>query len=167
MKSHSTLAPLAGKAASAGTKSFLVVSCKLRPSIGDLGPDQKLFLNIHPRTISDPHFVRGETMRLIGEMGLKPSSIVFEITERHCIKDFPNFNKTLEHYRSQGYMVAVDDAGSGFSSLQSIAEIRPDFIKIDMSLVRDINLNSIKRVLLETFINFAEKNWLRHYCRGH
>jgi len=126
-------------------------------NLGDLGPDQKLFLNIHPRTISDPSFVRGETMRMIGEMGLKPSSIVFEITERHCIEDFPNFHKTLEHYRSQGYMVAVDDAGSGFSSLQSIAEIRPDFIKIDMSLVRDINLNSIKRALLETFITFAEK----------
>jgi len=126
-------------------------------NLGDLGPDQKLFLNIHPRTISDPNFVRGETMRLIGEMGLKPSSIVFEITERHCIRDFPNFNKTLEHYRSQGYMVAVDDAGSGFSSLQSIAEIRPDFIKIDMSLVRDINLHYIKRALLETFITFAEK----------
>lgn len=126
-------------------------------NLGDLGPDQKLFLNIHPRTISDPNFVKGETMRLIGEMGLKPSNIVFEITERHCIKDFPNFNKTLEHYRSQGYMVAVDDVGSGFSSLQSIAEIRPNFIKIDMSLVRDINLSSIKRALLETFITFAEK----------
>jgi EAL domain-containing protein (putative c-di-GMP-specific phosphodiesterase class I)/GGDEF domain-containing protein len=125
--------------------------------LGDLGPDQKLFLNIHPRIISDPNFVRGETMRLIGEMGLKPSNIVFEITERYCIKDFPNFNKTLEHYRSQGYMVAVDDVGSGFSSLQSIAEIRPDFIKIDMSLVRDINLNYVKRTLLETFITFAEK----------
>ncbi|GAV22400.1 GGDEF domain-containing protein [Carboxydothermus pertinax] len=126
-------------------------------NLGRLGPDQKLFLNIHPRTISDPNFVRGETMRLIEEMGLKPSSIVFEITERHSINDFPNFNKTLEHYRSQGYLVAVDDVGSGFSSLESIAEIRPDFIKIDKSLIRDINLNPIKRSLLETFITFAEK----------
>lgn len=126
-------------------------------NLGNLGRDQKLFLNIHPRTISDPNFVKGETLRLVRETGLSPSNIVFEITERHSIKDFSYFNKTLEHYRSQGFMVAVDDAGSGFSCLESIAEIRPDFIKIDMSLVRGIHLNPVKRSLLETFITFAEK----------
>lgn len=123
----------------------------------ELGPDQKLFINIHPRTISDPNFVQGETLKLIREVGLKPRNIVFEITERHSINDFSCFNKTLEHYRSQGFLVAVDDAGSGFSCLQSIAEIRPDFIKIDMSLIRGIHTNPVKRALLETFVTFAEK----------
>lgn len=125
--------------------------------LGELGPDHKLFVNIHPRTISDPNFVRGETLKLIREVGLKPRNIVFEITERHSINDFACFNKTLEHYRSQGFLVAVDDAGSGFSCLQSIAEIRPDFIKIDMSLVKGIHINPVKRALLETFVTFAEK----------
>ena len=123
----------------------------------ELGPEQKLFLNIHPRTISDPNFVRGETLKLIREVGLQPHNIVFEITERHSIKDYSCFNKTLEHYRSQGFLVAVDDAGSGFSCLQSIAEIRPDFIKIDMSLVRGIHGNPVKRALMETFVTFADK----------
>lgn len=125
--------------------------------LGEIGPDQKLFINIHPRTISDPSFVRGETMKLIEEAGLKPINIVFEITERHSIHDFSLFNKTLEHYRNQGFLVAVDDAGSGFSCLQSIAEIRPDYIKIDMSLIRGIHTNAVKRSLLETFVIFAEK----------
>ncbi|MCL6479986.1 MAG: EAL domain-containing protein [Peptococcaceae bacterium] len=125
--------------------------------LGELGSEQKLFLNIHPRTISDPNFVRGETLKLIREVGLKPRNIVFEITERHSINDFSRFNKTMEHYRSQGFLVAVDDAGSGFSCLQSIAEIRPDFIKVDMSLVRGIHDNPVKRALLETFVTFAEK----------
>jgi len=125
--------------------------------LGELEPDHKLFLNIHPRTISDPNFVRGETLKLIREVGLKPRNIVFEITERHSINDFACFNKTLEHYRSQGFLVAVDDAGSGFSCLQSIAEIRPDFIKIDISLVKGIHINPVKRALLETFVTFAEK----------
>lgn len=125
--------------------------------LGRLGADQKLFLNIHPRSLGDPNFVRGETIKLIKEMGLNPCNVVFEITERHCIDDFACFNKTLEYYRSQGFLVAVDDAGSGFSCLQSIAEIRPDFIKIDMSLVRGIHTNRVKRALLETFTTFAEK----------
>lgn len=125
--------------------------------LGEIGPDQKLFINIHPRTINDPNFVRGETIKLIKEAGLKPVNIVFEITERHSIHDFSYFNKTLEHYRNQGFLVAVDDAGAGFSCLQSIAEIRPDFIKIDMSLIRGIHTNAVKRSLLETFVIFAEK----------
>lgn len=126
-------------------------------SVGDLGQEQKLFLNIHPRTICDPNFVKGETIKLISAMGVKPSNIVFEITERHSIKDFSYFNRTLEHYRNQGFMVAIDDAGSGFSCLQSIAEIKPDYIKLDMSLIRNISQNTVKRCLIETFINFAEK----------
>jgi len=125
--------------------------------LGGLAADQKLFLNIHPRSLGDPGFVKGEAIKLIKEAGLNPRNVVFEITERHCIDDFSCFNKTLEYYRGQGFLVAVDDAGAGFSCLQSIAELRPDFIKIDMSLVRGIHNNRVKRALLETFTTFAEK----------
>ena len=125
--------------------------------LGAVEPHQKVFLNIHPSTVRDPNFVRGETMAVVRQVGLRPDNVVFEVTERHCIVDFVGFNRALEHYRSQGYLVAVDDVGSGFSSLQSIAEIRPDFIKIDMSLVRGINANPVKRALVETFTSLAEK----------
>jgi CBS domain-containing protein len=53
--------------------------------------------------------------------------------------------------------VAVDDVGCGFSNLQSIAEIRPDYIKIDMSLVRGIHKDGVKTALMETFVTFAAK----------
>lgn len=122
-----------------------------------LGPDEKLFLNIHPQTIRDPHFTNGETLKLIRKIGIDPRNVVFEITERHLIKDYTGFNKILQHYRNQGFMVAVDDAGSGFSCLQSIAEISPDYIKIDMSLVKDIHKKPVNRALIETFVTFADK----------
>ncbi|GAB6158437.1 bifunctional diguanylate cyclase/phosphodiesterase [Desulfotomaculum varum] len=118
---------------------------------------QKLFLNIHPQTINDPQFVKGETMKLLKESPLSPHNLVFEITERQGIHDFHQFNKTLAHYRNQGYKVAVDDAGAGFSSLQAIAEVRPEYIKIDHSLVKDIDTNRVKQALLETFVTFAQK----------
>ncbi|MCL4441999.1 MAG: EAL domain-containing protein [Firmicutes bacterium] len=118
---------------------------------------QKLFLNIHPHTINDPQFVKGETIKFLKDSHLSPHNMVFEITERQGIHDFHQFNKTLTHYRNQGYRVAVDDAGAGFSSLQAIAEVRPEYIKIDHSLVRDINSNLVKQALLETFVIFAQK----------
>lgn len=117
----------------------------------------KLFLNINPRTIDDPNFTKGETRRLLDRYGLTPSQIVFEITERHSIQDYTAFRKTLEHYRQQGYLIAVDDAGAGYSSLQSIVELCPDFIKMDMSLVRGVHNDPVKQALLEAFVTLARK----------
>lgn len=126
-------------------------------NINGLGPEQKLFLNVHPRTVSDPQFVRGETLNMLREYGLVPRNVVFEITEHHNIKDYISFIRTLEHYRSQGYQVAVDDVGAGFSGLYSIAEIRPDFIKIDMSLIRDIDSNPARQAVVESLVTLAGK----------
>lgn len=125
--------------------------------IGDLGPDQKIFINVHPRTMNDPSFSEVDIAKIIRDLRVAPQNIVIEITERHHIKDFSAFNKTLAFYRDQGFQMAVDDVGSGFSTLQSIAEIRPDFIKIDMSLVRGIHKDRVKAALMETFVTFAEK----------
>jgi len=129
---------------------------KALSSIGELGPEQKLFLNVHPRTMSDPNFVKGETLQILHNHGLVPRNIVFEITERHSIKDFISFKQIIENYRSQGYRIAIDDVGAGFSGLQTIAEIRPDFIKIDMSLVRNIDSNLSRQSVVAALKSLAE-----------
>ena len=126
-------------------------------SLGGLEPGQKLFLNIHPQTVGDPKFTAGETKRLLDRCGLKPENIVFEITERHPIRDFTLFFRTLDHYRSQGYQAAIDDVGAGYSGLWTLGQIRPDFIKIDMSLIRGVDANPINRALVETLVSFADK----------
>lgn len=126
-------------------------------SFGEHRPQHKLFLNIHPRTIVDPNFTTGETRILLDKFGLKPGNIVFEITERHSVKDFKTFRKTLDHYRNQGYLVAIDDAGTGYSGLTSIAEIKPDYIKMDKSFIDDIETNQVNRAMIDTFTDFAEK----------
>jgi diguanylate cyclase (GGDEF)-like protein len=126
-------------------------------NLGGIGLGQKIFVNVHPNTINDPTFTEGETMRIIQNLHIQPENVVFEITERHHIKDFMSLNRTLTHYRDQGFLVAVDDVGCGFSNLQSIAEIRPDYIKIDMSLVRGIHKDRAKTALMETFVTFAAK----------
>ncbi len=125
--------------------------------IGSLEKDQKLFLNIHPKTLVDPNFKTGETLNLLEKYGLSPGNVVFEITERHSTKNFTLFFESLNHYRQQGYLVAVDDLGAGYNGLFSIAEIKPDFIKVDMSLTQGVESNPAKRALVEAVITFAEK----------
>ncbi len=143
----------------AGALFQLERCCRQRAieGLGGLAPEQKLFLNIHPLTLADPDFRSGETRRLLESQGLSPANVVFEITERHSIKDFVLFHRTLDHYRSQGFQVAIDDVGTGFSGLSRLARLRPDFIKVDMGLVQGAHSNPVQRALLETMITFAEK----------
>lgn len=125
--------------------------------IGPLHKGRKLFLNIHPRTLVDPKFTPGRTLDLLEKVGLRPENVVFEITERHSIKDFKLFHLTLDHYRTQGFQIAIDDAGTGYSGLSSIATLQPEYIKIDMGLVRDVHKDPVKQALLETFVAFATR----------
>ncbi|MDD3312867.1 GGDEF domain-containing protein [Pseudodesulfovibrio sp.] len=129
-------------------------------AIRNLGPiqdDQKLFLNINPKTMADPEFTPGNTLQLMESAGLTPDNIVFEITERHSVQEFDLFYRTLDHYRSQGFKIAVDDAGAGYSGLTTIAELRPEYIKLDQSLITGIHKDPVKRALVETTTTFADK----------
>jgi diguanylate cyclase (GGDEF)-like protein len=123
---------------------------------GELGPEQKLFLNVHPRSFENFAFM-DEAIHLVERAGLSPQKVVIEITERHDITDLAKFRKILKACRDAGFLIAIDDVGSGFSCLQAIAEIRPDFIKLSNSLVQGIHQDRARYILLETFANFAEK----------
>jgi EAL domain-containing protein (putative c-di-GMP-specific phosphodiesterase class I) len=84
-----------------------------------------------------------------------PSRVVIEITERTAIKDYPKFRERLKAFRDMGFRFAVDDAGSGYAGLGSIANLEPDFIKLDISLINGIDTNFIKQNLVQTMVRFA------------
>ncbi|RKN85463.1 GGDEF domain-containing protein [Paenibacillus ginsengarvi] len=133
---------------------------------GELRKEQRVFINVPAQVIHDPHFTPGRTLRLLERRGLSPHNVVFEITERSSIEDFSTAKKILQHYRSQGYQIAIDDAGAGYSSLQAIAELQPDYIKVDRSLIRNIHKDKIKEHMLETFVTFADKMNIRIIAEG-
>ena len=112
-----------------------------------LTADQLLFLNVDPHDFADPAFNELEVAT--------PERVVIEITERTAIKDYPKFKERLVAFRERGYRFAVDDAGSGYAGLGSIANLEPDFIKLDMSLINSIDTNFIKQNLVETMVRFA------------
>lgn len=127
---------------------------------------EMLFLNINPQVLIDPEFASGHTRKLLSEQGLAPTDVVLEITERSAIEDFSTFRDALDHYRSQGYLIALDDVGAGYSSLQSVAELHPDFLKIDRSLIQGVNADPIKWALLETFVTFSKRIGCRIIAEG-
>ncbi len=114
-----------------------------------LGLGELLFLNVDPHDFADPAFTE-ESLQVVD-----PECVVIEITERTAIKDYPKFRERLRAFRERGYRFAVDDAGSGYAGLGSIANLEPDFIKLDMSLINAIDTNFIKQNLVETMVRFA------------
>jgi len=125
-----------------------------------------LFLNINPQILIDPEFASGHTRKLLSEKGLAPTDVVLEITERSAIENFSTFRHALDHYRNQGYLIALDDVGAGYSSLQSVAELHPDFLKVDRSLIQGVNADPIKWALLETFVTFSKRIGCRIIAEG-
>lgn len=118
---------------------------------------QKLFINLDPNIIYDPSIRRGNTIQFMEEFNVSQNQIIFEVTERNEIKDHDAMRQALEHYRKQGFRVAIDDVGTGYSNLELIARLRPEFVKIDMSIVRDIHCNQSHSYLVETISDFANR----------
>jgi EAL domain-containing protein (putative c-di-GMP-specific phosphodiesterase class I)/GGDEF domain-containing protein len=120
--------------------------------MSDLKDGQFLFLNVDPHDFDDPTFRNLDP----SDLGIDdPSKIVLEITERTAIKDYPRFQEYLADFRSRGFKFAVDDAGSGYAGLGSIANLAPDYIKLDISLIANIDSNFLKQNLVETMVAFA------------
>ncbi|MDQ3387935.1 MAG: EAL domain-containing protein [Gemmatimonadota bacterium] len=129
----------------------------------ELQPHQLLFINI------DPHDFRDPTFRYLDldELGVKnPERIVLEITERTAITDYPTFQGYLKEFRDRGFRFAVDDAGSGYAGLGSIANLAPDFIKLDISLISNIDASFMKQNLVETMVQFANDHGIQVIAEG-
>jgi EAL domain-containing protein (putative c-di-GMP-specific phosphodiesterase class I)/GGDEF domain-containing protein len=129
--------------------------------------NRKLFLNVTPNIINDEHFKKGFTRRCLEEYGVDAEEeIVFEITERVAVSDQKVFLDSITHYRSQRYGIAVDDVGSGFSGLNMIVDVAPDFIKLDMNLVRDIDKDNMKISLCRAFVEFCRNENINLIAEG-
>jgi EAL domain-containing protein (putative c-di-GMP-specific phosphodiesterase class I) len=122
-----------------------------------LEPGRKLFLNCLPTAIHDPAF-RGEVLRkTLEDLRLRPEDMVFEISERESIDNFTIFREARDHYKDLGFQIALDDTGVAYGSLEAVMELAPDFIKVDMSLVRGIDTDPPRQELLRALHAVAGK----------
>ncbi|MFH0924358.1 MAG: EAL domain-containing protein [bacterium] len=119
--------------------------------------DLHLFVNFMPEFIETPSTGIIGIIKLLKKYNIRSDMIVMEITERSAIHDFEEFRNILQTFKSFNFKVAIDDAGAGYSSLQSIAEIKPDYLKFDMALIRNIDKDLIKQEILKTLCTLAQK----------
>lgn len=106
-----------------------------------------VLVNLHPRDLLDEQlFDRRAPLSLVAKR------VILEITERSLLEDVANPHARIARLRALGFRVAVDDLGAGYAGLNSFAQLEPDVVKLDLTLVRDIHLSSMKRSLVQAMI---------------
>jgi EAL domain-containing protein (putative c-di-GMP-specific phosphodiesterase class I) len=118
---------------------------------------RKLFLNTSARALTDSDVAGAGFVSQVEREGLPHENVVLEINERVAFDGRADAASVLGELKRQGFRIAIDDMGAGYSSLHSVVEMEPDYMKFDVSLVRNIDRSLIKRSLLETLVELAAK----------
>ncbi|WP_312098490.1 EAL domain-containing protein [Niallia sp.] len=116
-----------------------------------------IFINFTPVTIGNPRFVKDIKSVIRRFHGISPKKITIEITERDSFEGLEHFTNNIKVLRMLGFLIAVDDTGAGYASLNSISEIMPDIIKIDRSVIQNIDKNSVKESMLKGLLLIAKE----------
>ena len=119
------------------------------------GFGEKLFVNFSPDSIFDAVYCLDATVRLVDDLGLAHERVVFEIVESGRLPEIDHLRSIVEYYREHGFGVALDDVGAGYASLSVLLAIRPDYAKIDMSLVRGVHLDPAKAIVAGRLVETA------------
>jgi EAL domain-containing protein (putative c-di-GMP-specific phosphodiesterase class I) len=130
-----------------------------------LSREYKLFVNILPFSMRDPHFQGQDLIELLGD-DLAPDQIVFEVTEQHAIENYHLFRDGMKYFQHLRCLIAIDDMGAGYSGLDKIVELQPNYVKLDMNMVRDIHTSFFKKEIVQTFKTMADKIDARLVAEG-
>jgi len=127
-----------------------VAECALQ-RLATLPAHLSLFVNMHPAELRDEESVRRRFETLLPQA----HRVVLEITERSHILRMTGWQKAIDFLTRSGFRIAVDDVGAGYNSLSVLAELRPAFIKVDMSITRNIDREERRQRVLELLSRFA------------
>jgi len=106
-------------------------------------PDTLLFVNLHSRDLLDDMLYADDA-----PLSAIASRVVLEITERAALDEVKDARARMAKLRERGFRIAVDDLGAGYAGLTSFVSLEPELVKLDMSLIRDLDQHPTKRKLV-------------------
>ncbi|MEM6434768.1 MAG: EAL domain-containing protein [Cyanobacteria bacterium P01_D01_bin.115] len=126
----------------------------------------RLFINFTPTALYDPVSCLRSTVEAIDAAGISHDQVVFEVVESDNPQDVGHLKTVLKFYREAGFLVALDDLGAGYSSLNLLHQLRPDFIKLDMEMIRDVHCDLYKASITEKLLEIAQKLNIQTVAEG-
>ena len=146
-------------AARAGLRDDLEVACWSAIAAAGVPPHGRLlWVNLSPEALGHPGL-----LELAGRL---PSRLVIELTEQDTVLNNALLRERLRPWIARGALVAVDDAGAGFTSLEYVAEIRPDFLKLSRAMVAGVDGDATREAVLRATAAFAREVGARVVAEG-
>ncbi|MBN2816658.1 MAG: EAL domain-containing protein [Campylobacterales bacterium] len=127
---------------------------------------QKVFINFLPTSIYDPEFCLRSTVKWAKQLEFDPKNIIFEVVETESVRDKKHLIKILDFYKKEGFSIALDDVGEGYSSLNMLVDIHPDIIKVDRNIIQNIDKESIKQSTYKALYTLAKENDIAVLAEG-
>jgi len=128
--------------------------CAIRES-ANLAGDVTVFVNFSPAMMDDAERSLRATVAAIDAAGLAPQRFVFEVIEADRIEDTEHLDQVLDCYRRDGFRVALDDLGAGWSTLNLVHRLHPDFIKLDRELIKGVHEDRVKDLIASKLLEIG------------
>jgi EAL domain-containing protein (putative c-di-GMP-specific phosphodiesterase class I)/GGDEF domain-containing protein len=140
---------LSGRVGASGDLDRLCRAAAFREGAG-VASGRKLFVNVLPTTLSGDTWSAGAVPELLAASGRAPADVVVEVSERAIGPDAASLVAGWDALRQEGYALALDDVGTGRDGGEVLDCLRPDFLKVDASVVRGIDANLVKQEIFAT-----------------
>ena len=113
-----------------------------------LGLQSKLNINFLPNAIYRPEDCIRTTLEVSAKLRFPIENIIFEVLETEALQDAKHLTHVFSTYKQLGFATAIDDFGAGFSGLNLLSDFQPDYIKLDMNLIRGIDADKQRRAIV-------------------
>jgi EAL domain-containing protein (putative c-di-GMP-specific phosphodiesterase class I) len=124
-----------------------------------------LSINFLPNAVYEPRACIRLTLAAAMRTGFPVQSIMFEFTEVERM-DSAHVLNILRNYRAMGFKTAIDDFGAGYAGLGLLSEFQPDFVKLDMDLIRGMDKSAVKQVIVRNTLNMLRDLGVEPVCEG-
>lgn len=131
-----------------------------------LGISTFLNVNFMPNAVYQPERCIRTTLEAAQTYGFPTNRIVFEITEGERVTNLPHLQSIVADYQGRGFQVAIDDFGAGYAGLNLLAELRPDLVKLDMGLIRQLDQDRTRRVICRGIIQVCRELGMEVIAEG-
>ncbi|WP_223702653.1 EAL domain-containing protein [Sutcliffiella deserti] len=135
-------------------------------SKGKIPEDVKIFINFLPSSIYNPEFCLQHTFHIVDKYNIAANQLVFEVVESEKITDINHLESIFKTYKKSGMQVALDDVGAGYSTLEVLDKLRPDFVKIDRSYVSHCDTLLENQIFLQNVLEISEKLGIKVLAEG-
>lgn len=127
---------------------------------------EKIFINFTPMERGAAVHCLRSTLDMVDELQIPREQIVFEVIESELIHEVESFQKIIGFYRECGFGIALDDLGAGYASLNMLGQIRPDYVKLDRELTRDVHNDAYKALISRKLIETAKALGIQIVAEG-